>query len=233
MESFPSEILAAYKSEHEKARVLIINGFDRISGPAVVNTPDEAGFDMAQDPGVPYLYDISLCGIQQNFNRKEAGKRLGESGNEYEGMKIAGNTFDYPFMHGKAIQAAGGYSFTSCSDEAVESGSVALEDYPIADYILGLEKADGNLSRTAYYKTFSSPMQRALAAYCRSGGNLLVSGAYIGSDMNDSQGNREFTQNVLKYRFGNSLQTSGGQIGIQGLGRSLSIPVCPTSRPIP
>lgn len=160
-ESFPSEILAAYKSEHEKARVLIINGFDRISGPAVVNTPDEAGFDMTQDPGVPYLYDISLCGIQQNFNRKEAGKRLGESGNEYEGMKIAGNTFDYPFMHGKAIQATGGYSFTSCSDEAVESGSVALEDYPIADYILGLEKADGNLSRTAYYKTFSSPMQRA------------------------------------------------------------------------
>lgn len=114
---------------------------------------------MTQDPGVPYLYDISLCGIQQNFNRKEAGKRLGESGNEYEGMKIAGNTFDYPFMHGKAIQATGGYSFTSCSDEAVESGSVALEDYPIADYILGLEKADGNLSRTAYYKTFSSPMQ--------------------------------------------------------------------------
>lgn len=232
-ESFPSEILAAYKSEHEKARVLIINGFDRISGPAVVNTPDEAGFDVAQDPGVPYLYDISLCGIQQNFNRKEAGKRLGESGNEYEGMKIAGNTFDYPFMHGKAIQAAGGYSFTSCSDEAVESGSVALEDYPIADYILGLEKADGNLSRTAYYKTFSSPMQRALAAYCRSGGNLLVSGAYIGSDMNDSQGNREFTQNVLKYRFGNSLQTSGGQIGIQGLGRSLSIPRLPNEQAYP
>ena len=232
-ESFPSETLAAYKSEHEKARVLIINGFDRISGPAVVNTPDEAGFDVAQDPGVPYLYDISLCGIQQNFNRKEAGKRLGESGNEYEGMKIAGNTFDYPFMHGKAIQAAGGYSFTSCSDEAVESGSVALEDYPIADYILGLEKADGNLSRTTYYKTFSSPMQRALAAYCRSGGNLLVSGAYIGSDMNDSQGNREFTQNVLKYRFGNSLQTSGGQIGIQGLGRSLSIPRLPNEQAYP
>ena len=82
---------------------------------------------------------------------------MGESGNEYEGMKIAGNTFDYPFMHGKAIQAAGGYSFTSCSDEAVESGSVALEDYPIADYILGLEKADGNLSRTAYYKTSPRP----------------------------------------------------------------------------
>ena len=131
----------------KKARVLIINGFDRISSPAVINTPDEAGFDLTKDPGVPYLYDISLCGSQLNFDRKEAGKRLGESGNEYEGIKIAGNTFDYPFIHGKAIQAIGGYSFTSCSDEAVENGSVALEEYPIADYILGLEK-DGRQSVT-------------------------------------------------------------------------------------
>lgn len=78
-ESFPSEILAAYKSKHEKARVLIINGFDRISSPAVINTPNEAGFDLTKDPGVPYLYDISLCGSQLNFDRKEAGKRLGEA----------------------------------------------------------------------------------------------------------------------------------------------------------
>lgn len=232
-ESFPSEILAAYKSKHEKARVLIINGFDRISSPAVINTPDEAGFDLTKDPGVPYLYDISLCGSQLNFDRKEAGKRLGESGNEYEGIKIAGNTFDYPFIHGKAIQTVGGYSFTSCSDEAVENGSVALEEYPIADYILGLEKTDGNLSRATYYKTFSSSMQRALTAYCRSGGNLLVSGAYIGSDMNDSQGNREFTQNILKYRFDSSLQVSGEHIGIQGLGRILSIPRLPNERAYP
>ena len=232
-ESFPSEILAAYKSKHEKARVLIINGFDRISSPAVINTPDEAGFDLTKDPGVPYLYDISLCGSQLNFDRKEAGKRLGESGNEYERIKIAGNTFDYPFIHGKAIQAIGGYSFTSCSDEAVENGSVALEEYPIADYILGLEKTDGNLSRATYYKTFSSSMQRALTAYCRSGGNLLVSGAYIGSDMNDSQGNREFTQNILKYRFDSSLQVSGEHIGIQGLGRILSIPRLPNERAYP
>ena len=95
-ESFPSEILAAYKAKREKGQILIVNGFDRISGPAVIDTPETVGFDLSQDPGVPYLYDISLCGTQQNFNRKEAGKRLGESREEYEGMKIIGNTFDYP-----------------------------------------------------------------------------------------------------------------------------------------
>ena len=210
-ESFPSEILAAYKAKREKGQILIVNGFDRISGPAVIDTPETVGFDLSQDPGVPYLYDISLCGTQQNFNRKEAGKRLGESREEYEGMKIIGNTFDYPFIHGKAIQAAGNYSFVSCSDEAVEKGILSLEDYPIVDYILGLEKEDNssNPARNTYYKTFSSSMQRILASYCRSGGNLLVSGAYVGSDMDNSQGNRDFIQNILKYRYGNSLKTDG------------------------
>ena len=172
---------------------IIINGFDRISGPAVVNTSDKAGFDLMQDPGVPYISNISFCGAQTGFDRTQAGKEgkgsLGHSGNELEGMKIAGNTFDYPFIHGKAIQAAGKYSFVSCSDEAVENGLVTLEDYPVVDYILGLEKEDP--ANKAYYKTFSSAMQRIMTSYCQSGGNLFVSGAYVGSDMSGTQGNRE------------------------------------------
>lgn len=234
-ESFPSEILAAYKAKRERERILIVNGFDRISGPAVINTPDAAGFDIVQDPGVSYLYNISLCGAQQNFNRKNAGKGLGSSGSEYEGMKIAGNTFDYPFVHGKAIQAVGDYSFVSCSDEAVESGAVSLENYPIVDYILGLEKEDDNgvLAQNFYYKTFSSPMQRALTSYCQSGGSLLISGAYVGSDMNNTQGNREFIQNILKYRYGNSLQTTEDNISIQGLGRTVRIPRLPNEQAYP
>ena len=55
---------------------------------------------------------------------KEGKGCLGYSTGELEGMQIAGNTFDYPFIHGKAIQAAGSFSFVSCSDESVESGEV-------------------------------------------------------------------------------------------------------------
>lgn len=101
-ESFPSEILSAYKAKNEKGKVLIVNGFDRLSGPAVINTSTTAGFDLEQDPGVPYLYNISLCGPQTGFDRKQAGKEgkgsLGDSGSELEGMKIIGNTFDYSFI---------------------------------------------------------------------------------------------------------------------------------------
>lgn len=234
-ESFPSEVLSAYKSKKEQGRVLIINGFDRVSGPAVVDTRDEAGFDLEQDPGVPAMYDISLCGAQMGFDRKKAGKEgkgsLGHSSGEWEGMKIAGNTFDYPFVHGKAIQAAGNYSFASCSNEAVENGRVQMEDYQVVDLILGLEKEDiqSNPARKTYYKTFSSPMQRLITSYCQSGGNLLVSGSYVGSDMSGSQGNRDFTAQVLKYGFQSSLRDSrSGQIN--GLGRTFTIPRLPNEK---
>lgn len=227
-ESFPSEILSAYKARREQERVLIVNGFDRISGPTVVNTSDKAGFDLGKDPGVPYLSNISFCGAQTGFSRAQAGKEgegsLGHSGQELEGIKIAGNTFDYPFIHGKAIQAAGRYSFVSCSDEAVENGLVTLEDYPIVDYILGLEKEDITAKR--FYKTYSSVMQRIITSYCQSGGRLLVSGAYVGSDMSGTQGNREFTERVLKYGHQSSIADKSIN-SINGLGLTVTIPRLP------
>lgn len=227
-ESFPSEILSAYKAKREQERVLIVNGFDRISGPAVINTPDKAGFDLDEDPGVPYLSNISFSGAQTCFDRSQYGKEgagsLGHSERELEGMKIAGNSFDYPFIHGKAIQAAGRYSFVSCSDEAVENGLVMLEDYPIVDYILGLEKEDA--AAKADYKTYSSVMQRILTSYCQSGGNLFVSGAYVGSDMSGTQGNREFTEKVLKYGYQSSLKDKSVN-RISGLGLTVTIPRLP------
>lgn len=235
-ESFPSEILSAYKAKRERERVLIINGFDRVSGPAVINTFDKAGFDLEQDPGVPYLSNISFSGAQIGFDRAQAGKEgegsLGYSGSELEGMKIAGNTFDYPFIHGKAIQAAGKYSFVSCSDEAVENGTVTLEDYPVVDYILGMEKEDP--VHKVYYKTFSSAMQRIIISYCQSGGNLFVSGAYVGSDMSGTQGNREFTEKILKYGYQSSM-TDKSSNRINGLGRTITIPRVPneTSYAVP
>lgn len=235
-ESFPSEILSAYKAKRERERVLIINGFDRVSGPAVINTFDKAGFDLEQDPGVPYLSNISFSGAQIGFDRAQAGKEgegsLGYSGRELEGMKIAGNTFDYPFIHGKAIQAAGKYSFVSCSDEAVENGTVTLEDYPVVDYILGMEKEDP--AHKVYYKTFSSAMQRIITSYCQSGGNLFVSGAYVGSDMSGTQGNREFTEKILKYGYQSSM-TDKSSNRINGLGRTITIPRVPneTSYAVP
>lgn len=219
-ESFPSQILSACKADEERGKVLIIDGFDRVSGPAIVDTPENAGFDIEKDPGVGYMYTNSFCGKQRNFDRYKGNNNLGASGSELEGQLIAGNTFDYTILHGKAILAAGRHSFVSCSKEAVEDGIISLEDFSAIDYLLGLEKA--NEGYQSYYKTFSNTMQRKITSYCHSGGNLMVSGAYIGSDMNNNQSNINFTKNVLKYTSQGSLDdTNSGDIN--GLNRTISI----------
>lgn len=202
-ESFPSEILSAYKAKKSKGTVLIVNAFDRLSGPATIESNFIQGFDLKTDPGIPYISTPAYCGAQQSFDRSRIGREtkdgLGYSGSELEGMLIAGNTFDYPFIHGKAIQSAGGYSFVSCSDEAVENGFVRLTDYPVTDLIMGAEK-----------QAFSPIMQQLITDYCRRSGNILVSGSYIGSNMN-SPSALGFTENILKYSFGGSMggKTSG------------------------
>ena len=76
-------------------------------------------------------------------------------------------------------------------------------------------------------------MQRILTSYCQSGGHLLVSGAYVGSDMDSSQGNKEFIQNILKYRHGNSLKTDGDKIAVRGLGHTFTLPRLPNEQSYP
>ena len=202
-ESFPSEILSAYQAKNSRGTILIVNAFDRTSGPATIETPTLQGFDMARDPGIPYISTTSYCGPQYAFDRTQIGKGepqgLGYSTGEWEGMQIAGNTFDYPFLHGKAIQAAGGYSFVSCSDEAIEQSRIRMEDYPVVDIIFGAEKS-----------VVSQAMQNRITDYARQGGNLLVSGSYLGSILPTS-----LAQGTLKFTHGGSMYgvTTGEAFG--------------------
>lgn len=227
-ESFPSEVLAAYKAPRERGKVLIINGFDRISGPAIIDTPDSLGFDIKADPGVAYHENISYCGAQTGFNRKNIGREdangLGYSGDELEGIKIAGNTFDYSFVHGKAIQSAGNHSFVSCSNEAIESGRIKLDNFDVVDYILGLQKEDNNngaINQT--YKTIPPVMQYLISKYCAKGGNIFVSGSYIGSDLSNTDTDIDFSEDVLKFSYQQTMKNSKSG-AIFGLSRNFTIP---------
>ena len=202
-ESFPSEILSAYRAKNSKGTVLIVNAFDRTSGPGTFESPTQQGFDMLRDPGVPYISTTAYCGPQLSFNRDKIGKEtsdgLGYSSGEWEGLQIAGNTFDYPFIHGKAIQGAGEYSFVSCSDEAIEQSFIRMEEYPVVDLILGAEK-----------NTLSDKLQQRISDYTRQGGNLMVSGSYLGSILPSS-----LAQNILKFTHGGSMYgvTTGEAFG--------------------
>lgn len=214
-ESFPSETLSAYHAKKSKGTILIVNGFNQLSGPATIETANQQGFDLEADPGIPYINTPAYCGAQQGFDRNRIGREtpdgLGYSGSELEGMLVAGNTFDYPFVHGKAIQAVGGYSFVSCSDEAVTDGFVRLSDYPMADLICGTEQ-----------HPLSTMLQQQLTAYCQKGGRLMLSGSHLGSGMN-SPAASGFTENILKYSFGGTMQHSPAD-EIYGADTRFSIP---------
>ena len=208
-ESFPSEILSVCKVNREKAVALIVNGFHRLSGPGEVNTLSKAGFDIDYDAGVPYVNSAEYGGRQLDYERANIGYEdgLGLSGNDFEGVLAAGNTFDYPYVHGAAM-AANGVSFVSCSSEAVIEGDVLLAPYDLVDYIAGAEKQGLKGSFLGYnrpYKTFPAEIQQSLKGYLSGGGRLFVSGAYIASDMSKNNADRDFITSVLKFDFGGSV----------------------------
>ena len=234
--SFPSEILSVGQPFQSKGTVMVVNGFDRISAPAdfVAPAPGDtqfAGFLDELDHGVPYLKDISYIGKMKEFRRAipwmdDDASGYGDSYADYETKVIAGNTFDYPAIHGAAILKAG-YAFVSCSDEAVENGRVSLNDYQTVDLILGKEcqtKMGRGGITPLQYKTFSQPMQEAITAYCNQGGNIIVSGAFVGTDLWDNrlatpeEADKKFATDVLKYKW------RVGQAALKGKVKSVNSP---------
>ncbi len=224
--SLPSEELSLYIARNEKGRVLVVNGFHRLSGPDTLFTDKRVGFDLDLDPGVPYVRTPEYCGRQLDFMRENMNfeNGLGLSGCEYEGLLVAGNTFNYPRIHGEAL-AANGFSFLSCGSEAVVDGIVDMLEYRAVDLVLGAEKQGGDGSLLHYnapYKTFPVGLQSRLTAYCTGGGNLFVSGAFIASDMQGCDADRQFIRNLLHFDYGGTVSNLSDDV-ITGSGMRLSI----------
>ncbi len=222
-ESFPSEILSAAKAVKEKGVILVINGFDRISGPADFVADSIAGFADRIDHGVPYIRDISYIGSMKEFRRSipwmdDDAAGFGDSHSNCDTLVIAGNTFDYPSVHGASILKAG-YSFVSCSNEAVASKQVCLNDYRLVDVILGKQRQT-KIGRGGIvpmqFKTFDKELQEAITAYCQAGGNIFVSGAYIGSDLWDNPestpADRDFAMKTLRFKWRTGQAAVTGQV---------------------
>ena len=219
-ESFTTEVLSACYEPKATKTVLIVNGFHRLSSPAIRNTESEQGFDLNEDPGVTYGPTFGWSGRQVNYSRAEMGIEnggLGSTGDELAGMLIAGNDFNYVTTHAQAIATAKRYNIVSCSSEAVEKGEVNLTDYDAVDLLLGLERNDGHSVKE--YKTFSTAMQKALERYANHSGAMLVSGAYIGTDMSSAE-ERQFLKTTLKSSWGGRSQTTDSMV--KGLGTEMA-----------
>jgi hypothetical protein len=205
-ESFPSEELSTCISTHGKKPVLIINAFDRLGGKAWFNDTKHAGFLNQVDQGVPYNFDFHTVGYQYDFDKKspwldDDSPGFGASSAELENVVIPGNTFDFSFVHGQALKNAG-YSFASVSDETVESGLVDLKAYTIIDFIAGEEKTNYTAKNDSvkHFQIFTHKMTNKIEAYLLQGGNLFISGAYIGTDAHMNQQD-SIIGHLLKYKW--------------------------------
>lgn len=215
-ESFPSEILSVGRALNEQGTALIVNGFTRISAPDdfVVSADSLAGFLDLYDSGVPYLNDISYIGAMKEFRRTipwmdDDASGFGDSYSDFETEVIAGNSFDYPSVHGASMLKAG-FSFASASLEALEREELSLADYDIVDLILGKQKQTklGALGiDKLMFKTFPSHLQKQISKYCLAGGALFVSGSYIATDLIDNplvasqDSDKKFLEDVLKLKW--------------------------------
>jgi len=189
--SFPSETLSAYYHPGAKKTVMIVNNFHRLSSPAIRTIGGEKEFDINDDPGITY------------------GTTAGWAGLSF----VAGNEFNYVTTHAKAIASAQEYNIVSASDKVIEDGKVKLKNYPLVDLVLGLERNDGH--SLVYYKTFTKSMRKTLTDYTRRGGALLVSGAYIGTDIMGTE-EEQFVSETLKCTYGGQYRAENNLVN--GLG---------------
>ena len=209
-------------------KVLVVNNFDRVSAPTFVDTPTYAGFNNRIDSGVPYIKDIAYIGDMYQFNRglewlDDDNPGFGASDMHRAGEIIAGNTFDYAAVHGKPMLKAG-YPFYSCSNETFAQDSTFRSDAWTVDLICGKQVTTTvGSGMQQNFTVFTSEMQDALRSFTSAGGNVLVSGAYIGTDIWDSiypaeidsvfrENSIKFVRTVLGYKWMSNVSTRRAEV---------------------
>lgn len=220
-ESFPSEVLAYAKAENGKKPVLIVNGFDRIAAPQGFDNGKFAGFQSTIDEGVAYKRNIAYVGDQYDFDRKspwldDDASGHGSSYADQEERIIAGNSFDYPFVHGQAIQSAG-YGFISMSDEVFETANWDATDFSALDLLFGEEKTTSRIYglENKDFTIYTPEMVKAIRKYIQSkGARLIMSGAYVGTDVIACGDTlvKQFTEKELHFLFRTNNASKSGLV---------------------
>lgn len=212
--SMPSEVLSACIFSGSKDMALVVNGFTRVGAPECFVDSTTAGF-RPDSYGVPYLKDVCYIGPQYEFLRSipwmsDDNQGFGASYANYATSVMAGNMFDYPSRHGRILQAKG-ISYVSTSMSALQE---IPEQFTLVDIILGKQKQTtlGVVKHTTDFKTFDIEHQQLITDYVNHGGKLLVSGAYIATDLNGDANDRLFLNNTLHAQYATHHATTDGNI---------------------
>ena len=229
-ESFPSEVLSVGTPKlRNGGPVLIVNNFDRVAAPSWIDKPDYAGFESRLDGGMPYKRDITYVGENYEFRRdlpweSDDAAGFGSTYTDKAGLIVAGNTFDYPSVHGRAILGLG-FPFCSVSSEAFCKDTSLVKSYKAVDLICGAQVTTRS-GRGAFpdrFQVFPEKMRDALRYWTGHGGHVLISGSRIATDVWSSVYSDKpdeeysaaagtFVKEVLGYKYAGSHGTAVGRV---------------------
>ena len=221
--SLPSDIVCAAVAESVNApSILLVDAFQRLASPLPFDNETSGGFDFDNDPGVIDVKSPGYCGRQVVFDKtyfgKETGDGFGVSNDEFEGMFLAGNTHDYSVRHAADILTGHpDCNISSCTP--IQLPYLDLRTYRIADFIFGAQRDDGySLTRR---NAFTPEMLTAISQLTLQNTSIMVSGAFIGSDVQNA-GQAAFVAEKLRYRFVGSAPTDS-ICTVQGLNNTANI----------
>jgi hypothetical protein len=181
--SLPGETLALRRPHptEPQARVLIVNGFDRL----------DRAMNLVEESGSPYVLFQENPRTREGYDKSLEPPDRPEPGVGIErGIVSRMNTFDYTVEHARALAAAG-YGFDSASDDAVAAGRVVLGDYQVVVWILGKERGPA----------LDATERDRLAAYLAAGGRLFISGADLAEDLFGTPAGEEYLRRQLGATF--------------------------------
>jgi hypothetical protein len=213
-ESFPSRLVGVRWVDGRQP-ILIVDGFDRVGGPAYHEDEATAGFDRDLDPGVGWHWNYGVVGNVYNYDRTSdwvddlEAPGWGASNSDMENHLERGNGFDHIATWGRAAQEAG-LAFDSALAETF-ADAMPAGSWPMIAWCAGLQRttppptgmpAMGNPDRMATAFEVLPPTARArLREHVHGGGKLLISGAYVAEDLLDgpesSPDSRRFAAETL------------------------------------
>lgn len=177
--------------------------------------------------------------LVNGFTRNDRFMNLLEDDTQVPGQVQRGyvgnlNTYNYSVPHAQAIAAYPELvGIESAESVTVEDGSVSLADYDAVIWMAGLQ-AQVNDIGSEQMPAFSDLMRIRIAQYTNQGGQLFVSGAQVGSDL-DRAGESSWLRGVLKANYIERSSVSGvsglpesilsgwsGSFGMDGAGYALN-----------
>lgn len=226
-QSLPGPELATYVPQQATRRLLVINGFRRLAGPQPLDNDSCRGFDIDADPGVVYRHSPCYSGRQVCFTKGNEAT-LGTSGEEFESLLVAGNTFDYPTQHARCV-AGGvpGVAVMSCMGDALNRPASTLPRADLVDVILGTQRQDGYSLTSA--PAFDETLMNALWHYDGRGASILCSGAYLSEEL-VTESRLRFAAQVLHLSPAGTVDISGNLNTLNGLGVDFTLNNTPNER---